>query len=331
VRDSKRAWKQNSAGVRTYFLYDGDQIICEMDGSGNITQTNTWGAAGLVMRHTGNGVGTNSKYYTFDDRGNAVQRMNSPGAVVQSYLIGGHNAEAGSPASTDPYSGYGGQNGYYRDSETNGILCTYRFYDPEEGRWLNRDPIGYVGGVNLYSYVRNNPVNASDEDGLTPHKPELPPSIIVPNDGSGWRIAHHHGNMPPEHVPAHAHIYHRGQDMGRVLRDGRPYPGDVWSKETQKYVAKHKGKIHSVLNKCRKWIQAQLPKASPSAGPGNRVKLKMRGLGGIFWGLSIADMLKNPQDYDLLNPLVYYNPGTGWYAHPLVGPLYPHRGVNPHA
>jgi hypothetical protein len=37
--DSKRAWKQTNAGVRTYFLYDGDNIICEMDG-GNITQTN---------------------------------------------------------------------------------------------------------------------------------------------------------------------------------------------------------------------------------------------------------------------------------------------------
>jgi RHS repeat-associated protein len=94
-------------------------------------------------------VGTNSKYYTFDDRGNAVQRLDGAGAVVQSYLIGGHNAEAGSPASTDPYSGYGGQHGYYRDSESGGILCTYRFYDPEEGRWLNRDPIGYEGGVNL--------------------------------------------------------------------------------------------------------------------------------------------------------------------------------------
>jgi RHS repeat-associated protein len=111
-------------------------------------------------------VGTNSKYYTFDDRGNAVQRLDGAGAVVQSYLIGGHNAKPGSPASTDPYSGYGGQNGYYRDSETGLILCTYRFYDPEEGRWLNRDPIGYAGGINQYSYVGNRVTNLSDPDGL---------------------------------------------------------------------------------------------------------------------------------------------------------------------
>jgi RHS repeat-associated protein len=137
-----------------------------MDGSGNITQTNTWGAAGLVMRHSA----TTANYYTWDDRGNAVQRLNSTGGVVQSYLIGGHNAEAGSPASTDPYSGYGGQYGYYRDSESNGILCTYRFYDPEEGRWLNRDPIGYEGGINLYGYVANNPTNLIDPDGLNPYR-----------------------------------------------------------------------------------------------------------------------------------------------------------------
>lgn len=41
-----------------------------------------------------------------------------------------------------------------------------RFYNPETGRWLSRDPIGENGGVNLYGYVGNGPVNAVDPLGL---------------------------------------------------------------------------------------------------------------------------------------------------------------------
>ena len=41
-----------------------------------------------------------------------------------------------------------------------------RFYDPAAGRFLTRDPAGYGGGVNLYAYCGNNPVNLCDPSGL---------------------------------------------------------------------------------------------------------------------------------------------------------------------
>jgi uncharacterized protein RhaS with RHS repeats len=43
------------------------------------------------------------------------------------------------------------------------------FYLPEEGRWLPRDPIGENGGLNLYDYVNNNPINVADPLGLDPY------------------------------------------------------------------------------------------------------------------------------------------------------------------
>jgi RHS repeat-associated protein len=41
-----------------------------------------------------------------------------------------------------------------------------RWYDPNLQRWINRDPIGEAGGINLYQFVRNNPINAVDRNGL---------------------------------------------------------------------------------------------------------------------------------------------------------------------
>ena len=44
----------------------------------------------------------------------------------------------------------------------------YRFYDPQNGRWLSRDPLQEEGGVNLYGMVFNDPVNLWDPWGLRP-------------------------------------------------------------------------------------------------------------------------------------------------------------------
>jgi len=50
----------------------------------------------------------------------------------------------------------------YHDSETGLVYYNYRYYSPELGRWLNRDPIGESGGVNLYGMVGNDVINNWD-------------------------------------------------------------------------------------------------------------------------------------------------------------------------
>jgi uncharacterized protein RhaS with RHS repeats len=41
----------------------------------------------------------------------------------------------------------------------------YRFYRADVGKWLNRDPIGENGGINLYGFVDNNPLEYVDLSG----------------------------------------------------------------------------------------------------------------------------------------------------------------------
>jgi RHS repeat-associated protein len=42
----------------------------------------------------------------------------------------------------------------------------YRYYHPQTGRWINRDPIEEEGGLNLYGFVGNDAVRGWDKLGL---------------------------------------------------------------------------------------------------------------------------------------------------------------------
>jgi RHS repeat-associated protein len=159
--DGLRAWKQNSS-ARTYFLYDGINPVVELASGGSVTATNTFGANGLVSRN----ANSTSVFYAFDSEGNVSQRSDSSANVLSNHLFGAHGSVLNGTLS-DPF-GYKAQAGYYADTETGLQLLTHRYYDPNTGRFLTRDPISYNGGINLYSYVTNNPLSAVDPSGLAP-------------------------------------------------------------------------------------------------------------------------------------------------------------------
>jgi RHS repeat-associated protein len=61
--------------------------------------------------------------------------------------------------------GYAG--GLY-DRDTGFVRFGARDYDPETGRWTTQDPIRFEGGLNLYGYVVQDPINLVDLNGLSP-------------------------------------------------------------------------------------------------------------------------------------------------------------------
>jgi RHS repeat-associated protein len=75
--------------------------------------------------------------------------------------------------------------GMFYNADSGLYLTTYRAFDPVSGRWLSRDPIGERADptANLYPYVRSNPTNLTDPEGLQVAVPgplpfPLPPVFI---------------------------------------------------------------------------------------------------------------------------------------------------------
>jgi RHS repeat-associated protein len=79
-----------------------------------------------------------------------------------------------------------------------GYYYGYRFYDPGLQRWLNRDPLGEIGGFNLYMFVLNDPVTEIDPSGL--QRGGRPPIDRYPrNPGPRRRIEPPGDRSEPEH------------------------------------------------------------------------------------------------------------------------------------
>ena len=53
----------------------------------------------------------------------------------------------------------------YQDDESDLLYYGYRYYKTSTGTWLSRDPIEEKGGINLYGFVRNDPVDKIDAKG----------------------------------------------------------------------------------------------------------------------------------------------------------------------
>jgi RHS repeat-associated protein len=157
--DGLRATKTTSGGT-TAFLYDGSQPVLEMTWNGTVLGVNTFGPNGLLSRRSGGA----STFYQFDPQGSVAQRLNSAGTVLSSDMYDAYGVGQSTAAPSDPW-GYGAQWGYFTDRETGLVLLTHRYYDPSAGRFLNRDPIGVAGGLNLYGYTGNNSVNRADPRG----------------------------------------------------------------------------------------------------------------------------------------------------------------------
>ncbi len=166
---------------RTEFAYDGLNRCIKTVGktAGTVTSTRTFlwsGTERAEFRNANNVVqfrlfpqgqdqsGT-PYYYTRDHLGSIREMIDASGAVVARYDYDPWGRSTTVIGTNKPDFNF---TGLYNHAKSGLDMATYRFYDPELGRWLSRDPIGENGGVNLYAYGANNPTNSTDLRGLLP-------------------------------------------------------------------------------------------------------------------------------------------------------------------
>lgn len=186
-----------SDGTQVSYKYNMDGIRTEKT-VGSVKTTYTVAGSMLLREERGN---TTYDYY-YDESGSIVGMK----AGYNTYYYFGKNAQGdictvydgtGAQVASLTYDAYGNTvsvtnpnnlyipfryRGYYFDGETGFYYLQSRYYDPETGRFINADDVGYLGEsnyLNLFAYCGNNPVMFTDPTGKTP---TLTVTIFTLND-----------------------------------------------------------------------------------------------------------------------------------------------------
>ena len=147
-------WRQGNSGPYNFVHYVwGRDLSGTLDGAG--------GGGGLLTTE----VDGTWYFPLYDNNGNVTDYVSETGEVVASYeydAFGRTIDKSGPMADVFPFR----FSTKYYDAETGLYYYGYRYYSPELGRWLTRDPIEENGGDNLYAFCGNNGVNRIDFLGL---------------------------------------------------------------------------------------------------------------------------------------------------------------------
>jgi RHS repeat-associated protein len=169
-------------------LYGADGLrTSKTDSYENATHDYTWGPGGIVHDTANGGTtftpglaerrGSTDKYVHEDWLGSTRYLSDSTGLLTPNALrFDGYGRLSAHQGGTHPTEfQWAGGWGYQREwssSTEPGLGLDYlqqRYYDPQVGRFLTPDPIGFAGGFNLYAYVENDSVGRVDPDGLYSH------------------------------------------------------------------------------------------------------------------------------------------------------------------
>ncbi|RLB38524.1 MAG: hypothetical protein DRH12_12775, partial [Deltaproteobacteria bacterium] len=155
-------------GEERRFLIDPrgmTRVLAEYDGTNTLKAYYVYGL-GLLYKVD---ASDNAYYYHYSFTGNTVAMTDQNQNIVNKYAYTPYGVMAGEDETVPNPFRYVGRFGVMDDGS--GLLyMRARYYDPDLGRFITKDPIGFVGGVNQYAYVGGNPVNWIDFLGLCKKK-----------------------------------------------------------------------------------------------------------------------------------------------------------------
>jgi RHS repeat-associated protein len=121
--------------------------------------------AGLLYEIDVAGTNTTTLYYHFDSRGSTVALTDTNGNITDRMEYGAYGMLTYRLGTNDTPFLYNGRYGVQTDP--NGLLfMRARYYNPYICRFLNADPSGFAGGLNMYAFADGNPISEMDPFGL---------------------------------------------------------------------------------------------------------------------------------------------------------------------
>jgi RHS repeat-associated protein len=155
----KKVYNNNALTKHSVYVYDGFKQIAEFDALNNnsLKASYLWQPVGLdvvLLR--------NNEYLVADGNKNIIQVRNATGSVTDSYVYDPFGKVTHNGSSETPFQ----FSSEFFDDETELVYYNYRYYNPNLGRWINRDPIEEEGGWNLYCFIQNCIINIVDHVGL---------------------------------------------------------------------------------------------------------------------------------------------------------------------
>jgi RHS repeat-associated protein len=167
-----RRLSTTTGGATVYHAYNGDVCIADLDASGKLLRSYTWGQGvdNLLAMTVYSTSETNAFYAIKDHLGSVHALVNSQGQIVESYRYDAYGNTTILASDLTPLTSSACGNRYlFQGREYSFALGLYNFrarwYDSRTGRWLSNDPIGINGGLNLYAFCGNDAVNFRDPEG----------------------------------------------------------------------------------------------------------------------------------------------------------------------
>jgi RHS repeat-associated protein len=175
--DGDWSYEYDPFGNRIAATHDGQRSEYVVDPLlGNLV--GVYDGAGRPIARYVHGLGLTSRvdsagesaYYSFDAQGSTSELIDQAGNVLNQYVYLPFGGRLAGKESVDNPFQYVGELGVMQDGSGLQYMRA-RYYDPATGRFTQPDPVGIAGGVGLYAYVGNDPVNLVDPLGWGPWPP----------------------------------------------------------------------------------------------------------------------------------------------------------------
>ena len=135
----------------TNFFWDelSDNVLLETDENDVVTAsyTNRPERFGELLSQKRSGV---TSYFHYDGQYSTRNLTDSAEDVTDTFIYTAYGEEVARTGTTTNPFGYKGAAGYYANESTGDIYVRNRSYEPTIGRWMSKDPLGFVDGTNLY-------------------------------------------------------------------------------------------------------------------------------------------------------------------------------------